>query len=321
MHLYLKKVVLILRDESDKEQFLPLAEKLQQAGIAVKYSKMIQGMGRSVSWGGRTKYDGMPRNDEKYGGTVSTGMQGDEVSDEKTEISEQAVLAENLYITDSVEKASILSANNLPVLGWLHESGDLLPELSYVMECPEELDVLYLERVYRRFHNIPWDILETEHCLLRETTVDDVDAFYEIYSCPEIVKFTENLYPTREREVAYTEEYIEKVYRYFEFGIWTVILKETGEIIGRAGLSVREGYDLPELGFVIGVPWQGRGIASEICSAILQYGEEEFGFDRVQALVQPENAASLALCRKLGFMQERTVSEGQQEHVLLIRNS
>lgn len=223
-----------------------------------------------------------------------------------------------LYITDSVSQADVLREKNLPVLGWLHKGGETLNGLAYLMECPEEIDVRYLERVYRRFHDIPWDILETERCLLRETTVSDVDVFFEIYSNPEIVRYTEELYPEKEQERAYIREYIEKVYHYYEFGVWTVISKETGEIIGRAGFSVREGYDLPELGFVIEVPWQGKGIATEICRAILQYGDEEFGFDHVQALVQPENAASLALCHKLGFVEQQTVCERDENYLLLL---
>lgn len=224
-----------------------------------------------------------------------------------------------LYVTDSSETAGLLKSNNLPVLGFLHEGGDNLVGIDYLMECPEEIDVQYPERVYRRHYGIPWNILETERCVLRETTVEDVDSFFEIYRHPDIVKYTEDLYPDKEQERSYILEYIEKVYRYFEFGIWTVVLKETGEIIGRAGFSVREGYELPELGFVIGVPWQGKGIAYEICTAILQYGKEEFGFECVQALVMPENAASLALCHKLGFVQKEKVDESPKDSLLFIR--
>lgn len=292
MHLYLKKVVLILRDENQGEAFLLLTEKLQYAGIAVdKIYEMKCGPFECH----KTKSKKDSRDNLENDGT--------------------------LYITDRAEQATFLDKKGLPVLGWLHDGGDSLFGLSYVMKCPEEIDVPYLEKIYRRFRDIPWDILETERCLLRETTVADVDAFFEIYSNPEIVRYTEELYSEKEQEQAYIREYIDKVYRYFEFGVWTVLLKETGEIIGRAGFSVREGYSLPELGFVIGVPWQGMGIATEICSAILQYGEEEFDFDRIQVLVHPGNKASFALCKRLGFTQERNVMESQQEYSLLIRYS
>lgn len=225
-----------------------------------------------------------------------------------------------LYITDCGNKAAALRKLKLPVLGF-RQDGESFAGIDYVMECPEELDVCYLDRVYRRYADIPWDILETQRCVIRESVVEDVESFFEIYQHPDVVRYMEKLYPEKSQEREYIREYIDKVYRYFEFGVWTVIWKETGEIIGRAGLSVREGYELPELGFVIGVPWQGKGVAYEICSAILQYGEEEYDFRRVQALVMPENAASLALCRKLRFAEKGKVQEGNKEYCLFVREA
>ena len=69
-------------------------------------------------------------------------------------------------------------------------------------------------------------------------------------------------------------------------------------------VSNREGYENPELGFVIGVPWQGCGYATEVCEALLQYGKRELGFERVQMLVMPENTVSLHLAEKLRFHRE-----------------
>lgn len=283
--LYLKKVIFYVPVSEETRMLAPLIQKLRKRGIG---AEIKSGEGESISGAGGE-------------GATGTG--------EGT-----------LFITDSGKWGSLLVKKKLPVLGWLHEpeTAQEAP-LPYCMENPAELDVSYLDRVYRRFHNIPWDILETERCLIRETVEEDVDSFYEIYSDPEMVRYTEALYPEIEQEKQYVREYIEKVYRYFEFGVWTVLWKETGEVIGRAGFSVRGGYDLPELGFVIGMPWQRKGIAYEICKAILDYGAAEFGFEKVQVLVEPGNEASLGLCRKLGFDGEQVVTEGNKEYFLLIR--
>ena len=80
-----------------------------------------------------------------------------------------------------------------------------------------------MEKVYRRLKGLPWDILETKRCLIRETVPEDVDSFYEIYSDPAITKFMEDLYPEKEQEKAYIREYIEKIYTYYEFGVWTIV--------------------------------------------------------------------------------------------------
>lgn len=229
---------------------------------------------------------------------------------------------ETLYITDCEETAKALLQEALPMLVYLHEENrDAdFSKVKYVCEELGETEPEYVERVYRRFAGLPWDILETERCILRESVEEDVAAFFEIYADPTITRYTERLYESQISERAYIREYIEKVYAYFEFGVWTVILKETGEIIGRAGLSVREGYELPELGYVIGVPWQGKGLAKEVCEGILWYAEETFGFDKVQVLIHPENAASVKLAEKLGFEKRgKEITEGI-EQLLFVRS-
>ena len=128
----------------------------------------------------------------------------------------------------------------------------------------------------------------------------------------------EDLYPEIEQEKQYIKEYIEKVYSFFEFGVWTVLEKESGSVIGRAGFAFREGYEEPELGFIIGVPWQCRGYAEEVCRAVMEYGWEVLGFEHVQALVEPGNKASLKLCGKLGFAEKERVTEKGKEYVRLV---
>ena len=44
-----------------------------------------------------------------------------------------------------------------------------------------ELGPGFLEKVYQRYHRIPWTILETERCVVRELSLDDLDALFELY--------------------------------------------------------------------------------------------------------------------------------------------
>lgn len=226
-----------------------------------------------------------------------------------------------LYITDNADRAKELRDCGHAVLVYLHEGNrnQDFSDFIFAVEEPEQLEQEYLEKVYRRLKGLPWNILETERCLVRETTVEDVDSFYEIYKHPDITKYMEDLYPEVEQEKQYVKEYIEKIYTYYEFGVWTVLEKESGEVIGRAGFSCREGYAEPELGYIIGVPWQRKGYAEEVCRAILKFGSEELGFDRVQVLVETENEPSLKLCRKLGFEGEEKVMLGGRGHYRMLK--
>lgn len=208
-----------------------------------------------------------------------------------------------LYVADSLQTARELKRRGEAVAIYLHEvnKGQDFSEFPYAVESMEALEDGYAERIYRRLKKLPWTILETDRCVIRETTAEDVDSFYKIYSDPQITKYMEGLYPEIEQEKQYVREYIEKVYAFYEFGVWTVIEKASGEVIGRAGFSYRQGYDDPEIGYIIGVPWQRHGYAEEVCRAILEYGWRELGFERVQALVETENEPSLTLCDKLMF--------------------
>lgn len=208
---------------------------------------------------------------------------------------------ETLWITDSSVKASELQDAGKAVLVWLHDENrdQDFSSFRYACDNPHDLDMDYLEGVYRRHMGIPWDILETERCLIRETTVADVEEFYRIYSDPSITKYMESLYEDPEEERAYARDYIDKVYSFYGFGIWTVVEKARNQVIGRAGICYREGYDDPELGFVIAAHEQGMGYATEVCRAIVQYGHEELGFERILAFVQPDNQASVRVCEKL----------------------
>ncbi|MBR1852860.1 MAG: GNAT family N-acetyltransferase [Lachnospiraceae bacterium] len=192
-------------------------------------------------------------------------------------------------------------------------NGQRLEEVSLEEIC---LDEAYLDRIYRRERRLPLDILETTRCLVRETTVTDVEAFYKIYEEPEITRYMEPLYDDPEEERAYAEDYIDKVYAFYDFGIWSVVEKESGAVIGRAGICYREGYEDPELGFVIGVPWQGKGFATEVCVAVLEYAWRELGFERVLAFVQPDNAISCRICEKIGMREEEQVCIQGQNYLL-----
>ena len=229
---------------------------------------------------------------------------------------------EALYITDDATGLKYLLKQNCYVIALYHDQNRdaSFADALYVVDNVEELTLKAYDEVYRRLAGIPWDILETQRLKVRESTVADVKDFYRIYREPSITYYMEDLFQDPDEENAYMESYIRQIYGFYGFGMWTVLLKSTGQVIGRAGLSIREGYDLPELGFVIDVPHQGRGYALEICGAILTYAKDELCFAQVQALVQKENEASLNLLKKLGFRYEKNVVEKGQEYLLMIRN-
>ena len=226
-----------------------------------------------------------------------------------------------LIVSDSPKTVKELASAGFYVIGFYHEKNgnEMFEGVPYAVSDVEELTDRSYEEVYRRLAGIPWDILETERLYVRESMIEDVGDFYCIYGEPSITDYVEELFENPDEERAYMEDYISHMYGFYGFGMWTVIEKSGNEIIGRAGLDVREGYELPELGFVIKKSYQRKGYAEEACRAILTYAKESLLFDRVQALVEEANAASVSLLVKLGFAYQREVLERGKTYQLMIK--
>lgn len=230
--------------------------------------------------------------------------------------------AEALIITDEPGAARRMLEAGCYVVILYHEKnrGMDFPSARYGVEDVFMLEYQSYEEAYKRLAGLPWDILETDRLRVRESTVEDVDEFYRIYKEPSITLYIENLYTEREAELAYMRAYIDQIYGFYGYGLWTVILKKTGQVIGKAGLSVREGYEMPELGFVIEAGYQHQGYGYEVCRAILRYAKSELDFDEVQALVKKENQISMRLLDKLGFVFMRDVTERDSDYRLYVRH-
>lgn len=216
-----------------------------------------------------------------------------------------------LLITDEMNIARKAKAEgryvvlSYPVQGMTQE--DSLADYPYAIETTDEkweesAYVTYLEHVLCRFKGEPCHILDTERCSVREITPEDVDRLYEIYADPQITEFMENLFENREDEIAYTKDYIRHHYGFYDFGMWIVVDKETGMVIGRAGFDMREGNEDPEFGFMICREFQRKGYATEVCEALLLYGKEVLGFECVSARVDKNNVISVHLLQKIGFV-------------------
>lgn len=237
-----------------------------------------------------------------------------------------------LYVVDTKQGLDLIKGMGLPVLAWLREGNESqdLSGAAYAVESPNELDMDFYEKVYRRERGIPCEILDTERCLIREMIPEDAYAFENIYREASVGRYLKDFHYDAAGEAAYIREY-QAHYRFYEYGVWSIVLKETGEVIGRAGFSepdtekmdprwldTEAGKDFaPCMGYMIGVPWQRKGLALEVCKAILRYAKDELEFKRIQLLIEDGNDASLALSRKLGFTDVGTVWDGDGCHLRL----
>jgi RimJ/RimL family protein N-acetyltransferase len=222
----------------------------------------------------------------------------------------ERIKTDALVLTDSPDRAKELSEKGFYCVGLLHEgnAGASFPGLKYIFSDIEEVDMDSFVKVYQRYAGEPWEILETDRLIVRETTLEDVDEFYKIYADPEMTMYMEGLFEDPEDEKRYQKDYIDKVYTLMGFGVWTLVRKDDDRIIGRAGYSVRNGFDEPELGFLVGKEFQRNGYCLEALRAILDYGRDVLQFDKVQALVKAENEVSIHVLERLGFTKDAEVN-------------
>ena len=108
-----------------------------------------------------------------------------------------------------------------------NRSGQSLAPADYVVECAEDADEEFLERVVRRRLHMPWIIAETERLVIREFTAEDAAHMISEDAGP-----GDAIFHSREKLTAY----IDSQYRFFEYGIWAVVEKESMAVIGKAGL-------------------------------------------------------------------------------------
>ena len=160
-----------------------------------------------------------------------------------------------------------------------------------------DLDDEYMEHVYKRHYKMLCDVLETERTFVREIGESDYEELKELYSHPEVTRFLEPLFE-EEKEKQYQRDYYDNIYAFYDFGMWGVFDKKSGRMIGRCGIDPHEMGN--ELGYIIHPDFQRKGLAFEVCTAIIDYASE-IGLDELWCKIDKENVASVGLAKKLGF--------------------
>ena len=203
------------------------------------------------------------------------------------------------------QEAEHFVLRNIPVVSYepkIVEGTLEHPKVKYVLLSLEGAEEAFLEKVWRRYFGLPLFIMETERTRIRELSMEDMEILFHLYEGEGITDYIEPLFP-REEEIQYQRDYIEKVYGFYEYGMWLVEERATGEIIGRAGLESRdpEHPEDVELGYVIRRDRQRQGYATEVCAAIMEYAREQLGSASVSARVNPENLPSVKVVERLGM--------------------
>lgn len=75
------------------------------------------------------------------------------------------------------------------------EEMEVTPPADMYAEGMEEIDGSFLQHVYERHHHIPWIILKTPRCIVKEFSMEYLDALFELYAGKGMTDYMELLYP------------------------------------------------------------------------------------------------------------------------------
>jgi RimJ/RimL family protein N-acetyltransferase len=135
-------------------------------------------------------------------------------------------------------------------------------------------------------------IIETNRLILRELTDEDFNALYAVLADSDIMMH----YPytfDEDRVRGWIRKNKER-YKVFGFGLWAVVLKENGDMIGDCGLTMQiiHGQIKPEIGYHIRKDCQRQGYASEAAKAVRDWAFMNTPFNIIYSYMKYTNVPS-----------------------------
>ena len=162
--------------------------------------------------------------------------------------------------------------------------------------------------------------LETERLTLREMTEDDFAALNKVLGDTDNMRFYPYVFDEN-RVRDWISRNIER-YRTFGFGLWSVCLKDTGELIGDCGLTMQNinGVIRPEIGYHIRADRQRNGYAREAAEAVRDWTFSSLPFGRIYSYMTSDNIPSSKTAESWGcsFVEEYKEDDGSANRVYMI---
>jgi RimJ/RimL family protein N-acetyltransferase len=145
--------------------------------------------------------------------------------------------------------------------------------------------------------------IKTENLQLRPFELTDAPFILALVNSEGWLKYIgdRNIHSI-EDAVAYLTNGPLKSYQQHQFGLCMVVEKAGNNAVGMCGLIKRETLEHPDLGFAFLPEWSRKGYATEIARAVIQYAFDHLNLAELAAITVPDNAASIAVLRKCGFI-------------------
>ena len=161
----------------------------------------------------------------------------------------------------------------------------------------------------------PVPTLATRRLTLRQLTPRDLAGLHACFGDPAAMRYWDGPPSETLDDTAKTLRWMSKATSPYNYLVWAVARTSDDACIGMVNYHNREArHRRVDIGYIIAPQHQRRGYAREAVGALIGYCEGTLRVHRMQALIQPENTASIGLVEGLGFVREGGVL---RDHVLV----
>lgn len=153
-------------------------------------------------------------------------------------------------------------------------------------------------------------VITTPRVVLRWISENDIDGLYDVFSDPQVMRYWSTApLPNREAAAAMQREIADGNLRDTMMK-WGLALRESNHIIGTTTLfNLNLDNGRAEIGYAMGRAYWGKGYMHEALQALLSHAFEVLELRRLEADVDPRNAASIRTLERLGFQREGFLRE------------
>ena len=156
----------------------------------------------------------------------------------------------------------------------------------------------------------------TDRLILREVNPELIDELFGNYADADICDILGFRHPVEWEMFRLRYQRFQLHNHRISYCNWLLADAETGWLIGDCGFHTWWRQDcFAEISFAV---WdeslRRQGLATEALAAILPIGFMEFGLERIEAFVNPENEPSIRLLEKFGFVQEARLRNRRYGH-------
>ena len=151
----------------------------------------------------------------------------------------------------------------------------------------------------------PFPVLKTPRLVLRQARPEDMQRLFHVAQDEDVMRHFGTEPFESEQQALDAIAWQQRIWAEGTGIRWVITEPDHDAFIGDVGyFKYERQHRRAEVGYLLAKAYWRRGLMTEAMTAVLDYGFASMDLNRVEALVDPRNAASVGLVHKLGFAQE-----------------